>query len=303
MSRLNSFCLAALVVAIFASFAIAKDVPYVPTPTEVVEEMLEVANVKEGDVVYDLGCGDGRIVITAAKKHGATGVGVDIDPERIAESKENARAAGVTDKVKFVEGDLFEMDFSKATVLTLYLLPSVNLRLRDTILEDLKPGTRVVSHAFDMGDWEPDVTRTVEPGSRMVYYWVVPAQVAGTWDVTIKTEQGEQQAKLELQQEYQNVTGKARIGDREVELRDAKLEGSNLTFALPAAGEGQAYKYAVRIDGENMVGSAVAREGEQRVPQITGTLQESEQARTAAGRNGQRDRDKQEQREPQEVAD
>src|SRR5690606_299912 len=150
------------------------DVPYVPTKQEVVEEMLKQANVKPGDVVYDLGCGDGRIVITAAQKFGATGVGVDLNPERIKEANANAAAAGVTDKVKFVEGDLFEFDFSDADVVTMYLLPSVNLKLRPKLLSELKPGSRIVSHDFDMGDWEAE--ETVEVGNDTIYLWTVPAK-------------------------------------------------------------------------------------------------------------------------------
>src|SRR5690606_3077337 len=138
------------------------DVPYVPTKQEVVEEMLKLANVKPGDVVYDLGCGDGRIVITAAKKFGATGIGVDLNPERIEEANANAVEAKVTDKVTFHEGDLFNFDFSKADVLTLYLLPDVNLKLKPKILAEMKPGSRVVSHAFNMGDWEPDKSITID---------------------------------------------------------------------------------------------------------------------------------------------
>src|SRR5262245_2195866 len=155
---------------------IVPEVPYVPTPTEVVEEMLKVANVGKNDVVYDLGCGDGRIVITAAQKYGARGIGIDINPERIRESNENAKKAGVSDRVKFVQQDLFETNFSEATVVTLYLLPAVNLRLRPKLLADLKPGTRIVSHAFDMGDWAPDKIIKVQGNQteRTVYYWVVP---------------------------------------------------------------------------------------------------------------------------------
>jgi cyclopropane fatty-acyl-phospholipid synthase-like methyltransferase len=147
------------------------DVPYVPTNQETVEKMLELADVKPGDVVYDLGCGDGRIVITAAKKFGATGVGVDLNPQRIEEANENAEAAGVTDKVTFIQGDLFEFDFSKANVLTLYLLPSVNLELMPKVKRELKPGSRVVSHDFDMGDWKPE--KTVKVGSDIIYLWTI----------------------------------------------------------------------------------------------------------------------------------
>ncbi len=148
------------------------DVPYVPTSQATVEEMLKLAGVKPGDVVYDLGCGDGRIVITAAEKFGATGVGVDLNPERIAEANANAEAAGVTDKVKFVLGDLFEFDFSKADVVTMYLLPSVNLELRPKLQKELKPGSRIVSHDFDMDDWKPE--KTVRVGSHdTIYLWTI----------------------------------------------------------------------------------------------------------------------------------
>ena len=148
------------------------DVPYVPTPMDVVEAMRDLGKVGKNDVVYDLGCGDGRIVVTAAKKYGATGIGVDLNPERIKEANENAKEKGVEKKVKFYEGNLFDFDFSKASVLTLYLLPDVNLQLKPKILAEMKPGSRVVSHAFDMGDWKPDKQISVD--GRTVYMWTVP---------------------------------------------------------------------------------------------------------------------------------
>jgi SAM-dependent methyltransferase len=148
------------------------DVPYVPTPQPVVDAMLKLANVTEKDVLYDLGCGDGRIVITAAKDYGATATGFDLNPERISEANANAKEADVTDKVKFVQGDLFKVDYRPATVVTLYLLPTVNMKLRPMLLEQLKPGTRIVSHAFDMGDWKPDETIQVEGST--IYLWTVP---------------------------------------------------------------------------------------------------------------------------------
>jgi SAM-dependent methyltransferase len=157
------------------------DVPYVPTDEKIVAQMLKMAKVKKGDVLYDLGCGDGRIVITAAKKFGVRGVGVDIDPERIREANENARRAGVTDRVKFLEQDLFETDIREATVVTLYLLPDVNMRLRPKLLSDLKPGTRIVSHNYDMGDWTPEkrVDMQVAGTTHTVYFWTVPKRAAG----------------------------------------------------------------------------------------------------------------------------
>src|SRR5216683_2136810 len=151
----------------------APDVIFLPTPPEVVAAMLTVARVGKGDVIYDLGSGDGRIVITAVKDFGAArGVGIDIDPDRVAEASANARRAGVADRVTFLNQDLFTTDFSEATVVTLYLLPSLNLRLRPKLLSNLRPGTRIVSHAFDIGDWVPE--QTISVGGRTVYYWTVP---------------------------------------------------------------------------------------------------------------------------------
>jgi cyclopropane fatty-acyl-phospholipid synthase-like methyltransferase len=148
------------------------DVFYVPTPQPVVDAMLEMAGVTDKDVVYDLGCGDGRIPITAARKYRARGVGIDIDPKRIEEANENAKAAGVTDKVKFLMQDLFESDISEATVVTLYLLPSLNEKLMPKLQKELKPGTRVVSHAFTMGDaWPPD--KTGEAAGKSYYLWII----------------------------------------------------------------------------------------------------------------------------------
>ena len=156
------------------------EVPFVPTTETAVQEMLKLANVKSSDLVYDLGCGDGRIVIAAAKTYGAHGVGIDIDPQRIKEAKENARKAGVENLVRFEENDLFKADIHEASVVTLFLLSSVNLRLRPKLQSDLKPGTRVVSNTFDMGDWKPEKEATVAtepPGaflSRRLFLWIIP---------------------------------------------------------------------------------------------------------------------------------
>lgn len=148
------------------------DVFWEPTPYETVTAMLKIAGVKKGDIVYDLGCGDGRIVIAAARDFGARGVGIDIDPQRIAESNENARAAGVTQQVVFREEDLFEANIHEATVVTLFLWPSLNLKLRPKLLKDLKPGTRIVSYIHNMGDWPPERQLTV--GGREIYLWTIP---------------------------------------------------------------------------------------------------------------------------------
>jgi precorrin-6B methylase 2 len=149
------------------------DVIYVPTPQNVVEAMLKMAGVKAGDVVYDLGSGDGRIPITAVQKFGAArAIGIDIDPQRIKEANENAQKAGVTAKVQFLNQDLFTTELKDASVITLYLLPSLNEKLRPKLLSELKPGTRIVSHAFDMGDWKPEKTETIE--GRTIYFWTIP---------------------------------------------------------------------------------------------------------------------------------
>jgi len=148
------------------------DVIYVPTPHEVVDDMLRLANVHKGDVLYDLGSGDGRIAIAAAKKFGIRAVGIDIDPERIREATENAKKAGVTDLVEFRQEDLFKADFREATVVTLYLLPDLNVKLRPRLWEELKPGTRIISHQFDMGTWKPE--KRLESNGRTVYFWTIP---------------------------------------------------------------------------------------------------------------------------------
>jgi precorrin-6B methylase 2 len=152
------------------------EVPYVPTPENVVAKMLELADVKKGDVLYDLGSGDGRIVVTAARKYGVHAVGYDLNPERIREANDNAKAAGVTANVEFRNKDLFTADLKEASVVTLYLLPSVNLRLRPKLFAELKPGSRVVSHDFDMGDWKPD--KTVALDGHKIYYWIIPRDAA-----------------------------------------------------------------------------------------------------------------------------
>lgn len=161
-----------IVFLLFPFVTPAQDVIYVPTRDTVVDAMLKLADVTGNDVVYDLGSGDGRIVIAAAKKYGARGVGIDIDPERISESNENAINAGVTDKVKFIEADLFESNFSEASVVTLYLLGRLNEKLKPMLMAQLKPGTRIVSHAFDMGDWEPEETQAVD--GTTIYLWTIP---------------------------------------------------------------------------------------------------------------------------------
>jgi len=181
--RIPTLLVAAQFVALLAAAPVAAqetkraqtpDVIFVPTPYEVVEEMLRLAQVRKGDVLYDLGSGDGRIPVTAAKKYGIRAVGIDIDPERIMEAKENARKNGVTGLVQFRQEDLFKTDFHEASVVTLYLLPDLNVKLRPRLLAELKPGTRIVSHQFDMGTWKPE--KKIELNGRTVYLWTVPAK-------------------------------------------------------------------------------------------------------------------------------
>lgn len=175
--RIRRLSLSALLLIGFAAAQSPKiervpEVPYVPTDNNVVDGMLKLAGVKSTDIVYDLGCGDGRIVVRAAKNYGARGVGVDINPVRIQEARENAKRNNVEGLITFQEGDLFDADIHEATVVTLYLLPNVNLRLRPKLLKDLKPGTRIVSHSFDMGDWKPEREEQVEGAT--IYLWTIP---------------------------------------------------------------------------------------------------------------------------------
>lgn len=206
------------------------DVPYVPTPHEVVREMLEVAGVDSTDLLYDLGSGDGRIVVAAARDRGARGLGVDLNPDRVAEGIRNARRAGVEDRTEFRQGDLFELDLSPASVVTLYLLTDVNRRLRPQLLEQLRPGTRVVSHAFDMGDWEPDSTFFVPYNSAhaRVYYWVIPADVGGRWALTVGARAP---IPLTFEQRYQMVEGRGE-GQRAANVVAGRLSGEEITLTL-----------------------------------------------------------------------
>lgn len=228
------------------------DVPYVPTPHEVVSAMLSVAGITKDDVLYDLGSGDGRIVVTAAQKYGTRGTGVDLNPERIKESNENARKAGVTDKVRFLQKSLFDVDLSDASVVTLYLLPAVNLELRPKLFEELKPGTRVVSHDFDMGDWKPDQKLDVE--GHTVYYWVVPANVGGTWSVALGNDK--KQHTLRLTQKFQKVAGTVESGGASVPLSNVELKGKTLRFTIkdPLPGLATPARFTGTIEGNRLAG-------------------------------------------------
>lgn len=220
------------------------DVPYVPTPQEVVERMLGMAQVSSADFVMDLGCGDGRMLIAAATRYGARGFGVDLNPQRIREAMENAKAAQVLDKVRFEVKNLFDTSIRDADVLTMYLLPNVNLQLRPRILDEMKPGARIVSHAFDMGDWEPD-QRDIIDYSR-IYFWVVPAKVAGRWALT----DGAERLELTIDQTFQKLAGAAR-GSASSGRLEGRLKGAEIELSVDLGGRTR--RYAGRVEGGAVV--------------------------------------------------
>lgn len=205
--------------------------PYVPTNQPTVEAMLRIANVGADDYVIDLGSGDGRILITAAKKHGARGFGVDLDPQLVKESRENAKMEGVSSRVQFHQRDLLETRLGEASVITLYLLPEINLKLRPRLLRELKPGTRIVAHDFGLGEWKPDIRANVRGTGSQVFFWVVPARVAGAWDLRVEQTGGEPY-EVELKQAFQEIEGAASRAGRPFYLRDASLEGDRIAFVL-----------------------------------------------------------------------
>jgi SAM-dependent methyltransferase len=268
MSRVTRACAALLCAASLA--AVAQDfgdTPYVQTPQVVVDAMLETAKVGRGDYVIDLGSGDGRLVITAARKHGARGFGVDLDKRLVALANANARKAGVADRARFYARDLFETDLSLATVITIYLLPEVNLMIRARLLA-LKPGTRVVSHDYGMGDWPPDVAFEMDaPGKSVgrdqrskVLYWVVPDRMAGRWQWTHAAEGRKQQLELLLRQNYQKLEASATLDGRPVAVESATMSGTRLDLVLDLPGTGRASFSGTRInqalDGEMAVAGA-----------------------------------------------
>jgi len=267
LTKLASRALAMLAVSGLMANAGAAEptVPYVPTPQEVVERMLEMAKVSEQDYLIDLGSGDGRIVVTAAKKFKARGFGVDLNPVRIKESVDNAAAAGVSDRVAFHQRNLFETDLNDATVITMYLLPRVNLELRPKLL-DLKPGTRIVSHDFDMGDWSADESVTmnvkekygVSGGDSSVYFWIVPAKAAGSWQWQLTVGGKPQTYELVLDQKYQAISGTVRVGGRSVRLQDAKLRGDQISFSFTTEINGAPLTqgFSGRVAGNAIEGTA-----------------------------------------------
>lgn len=239
----------------------ALDVPYVPTPPEVVQAMLAAARVNSTDILYDLGCGDGRIVVAAAKERRVKrAVGIDLDPQRIRESNENARQAGVSEQVTFHQKDLFDMDFREATVISMYLLPSVNLKLRPRLLRELAPGTRIVSHDFDMGEWEPD--RTIAVGTHTVYFWIVPANMSGTWKWSLADGSDSHQYELRLRQKYQGVENAALAVDgKEQEISAVKITGDKIEFMAEGAlnGKKQQLRFSGRIQKDSIRGTVAGQ--------------------------------------------
>ncbi len=218
-----------------------KDVVWVPTPQALVNKLLDMTKLTAKDILYDLGSGDGRTVITAAKR-GARAYGIEFNPDMVELSRRNAAKEGVSDKATFEKADIFESDFSKATVITLFLLPSLNMKLRPTLL-DMKAGTRVAANSFDMGDWKPDQTARVEGDCGAwctAYLWIVPAKVEGAW----KAANGE----LTLKQEFQVISGTLRTGDKSLAISNGKLDGERIAFSVGAA------QYSGRVNGDSIEG-------------------------------------------------
>lgn len=217
------------------------DVPFVTTPIEVVDAMLQLANVSAEDTLYDLGCGDGRIVITAAQKYVAFGIGVDLDPLRIEESLENSVKAGVTDRTKFFVEDFFKTDVRNATVVALYVKEEMNLKLRPMLLQKLKPGARIVSHNYGMGEWQPDELKVIKSSfdNHKIFLWIVPADVSGLWEWTNPTENGIVNFKMALYQKFQKVEGTINFDNSEVVLKNIKLQGKYLSFEFNQIFEGE----------------------------------------------------------------
>ncbi len=225
------------------------DILYVATPDLVGVEMLRLAGVTSGDVVYDLGSGDGRLIIAAARDFGARGVGVEIEPALVQTSRESALKTGVGDRVQFLWQDLFAADIRGATVVTLYLRDDVNLRLRPRLLRELRPGTRIVSHDFGMADWRPDRVQRVRGPDRehTIYYWLVPTDVAGTWRATLRPAEGPKGAVIELHQRFQRVSGTLDLDGRRLPI-EGRLAGDQLSFTA------EELAFTARIEGELAAG-------------------------------------------------
>lgn len=248
--RLRSSAVAsAFVVASMSGYGIENRynvfIPYVPTPNFIVDRMLDMAEVAKDDLLIDMGSGDGRIVITAAQRYGARGRGVEIDPKLVEEAKENAAKAGVAGLTEFIVQDMFETRIRDATVMTLYVLTASNLELRPRILKEMRPGSRVVSHQFSMGSWLADKQESY--GDIEIYMWYVPAPVAGTW----RLQDGRSEVVLTLEQEFQEIRGTAEVGRQRVPLRQARLKGDEIDFAIDL-GDEQPMLYRGRVAGDQI---------------------------------------------------
>lgn len=247
---------------IFTSTLTAQDldVPYVPTPQKVVNRMLDMVDVQPSDYVIDLGSGDGRIVIAAAKR-GASGHGIDLDPERISEARKNAANKGVDNQIMFMEANIFDTDFSKASVITMYLLPTVNKKLRPELLDKLEPGTELVSHSFDMGEWEPDKQASIDVTGRTrthnIYYWVVPAKVGGIWQWTANNKD----FTMNISQEFQKINVHLSDGNEDTyTIEKAKLQGKRIT--LRATNGNKNYIFSGHVEGQNIAGIMQVHNGD-----------------------------------------
>jgi hypothetical protein len=249
------------------------DVVYVPTPQVVVDEMLSMAKVTAGDYIIDLGSGDGRIVITAAKKIGARGFGVDLDTYLLKIANATAKKEGVADRASFIEQNLFETDLTPATVVTTYLLPEMNEKLRPKLLQ-LRPGTRVVAHDYSMGaEWSPDQEKTLlvpekvvgDPGKSYIYLYIVPARVAGRWESEVAAAAGGKPVPyhFSFEQNFQLVHGTARVGGRDLRLPQFRLEGESLAFnlTLPAVGNSVPHRFSGRVRGDVIEGTVTIGDG------------------------------------------
>jgi len=226
-----------------------KDVVWVPTPDALVKAMLEAVKTTKDDLVYDLGAGDGKIPIAAARDYGAKAVGIEYNAEMADFARRNVKRAGVENLVNIITGDIFVEDFSKATVVTMYLLPQLNVKLRPMILK-MKPGTRVTSHQFDMGDWQPDQHLYIE--SRDAYVWIVPATVGGEW--VLKDEQGTLWGTLRLAQKYQRIGGTLALAGKTQPLLGSSIDGENVSFSFVDA-DGNLQIARMKVAGNNMSGS------------------------------------------------
>jgi methyltransferase family protein len=228
-----------------------KDVIWVPTPDFLVERMLQMAQLGSADFLVDLGSGDGRTVIAAARKYRASSMGIEYNPDMVALSRRNAEKEGVSANAKFVEGDIFASDYSKATVVTMYLLPELNLRLRPKLLE-MKPGTRLVSHQFTMGEWQPDEVSSFD--GRTALFWVVPAKVEGAWKLSYTDNDAKAERTMNLTQKFQMVEGGIVSGATRLGLRDVRLRGDRLDFAF-VDDHGVLRRFSGRIRGRTIEGS------------------------------------------------